>query len=280
MPFKPKQQPVVERAGVVEAVGVADQRVGHAAQVEQPIPVGVVARQPRDLQAEHQPGVAERDLGRQAREPRALDCPEPEMPEVLVDHHHLLAREPELERPADERVLALGRLDVALELRLGRLAHVHERLLGAGARRSASRAHSPPRLLARDRLCDHRRQQRQRRPALLLAQQLPQRRRRRRALRQIQTQLQLSASSPLGRRIIALGQDDTLKQRPEHPPRGQQVLQRPQRPRRRRVAPARSRSVHAAGINERLPSGSTRISSSRPRRRIQPISSSARPSNG
>ena len=40
-----------------------------------------------------------------------------------------------------------------------------------------------------------------------------------------------------------------------------------------------SRSVHAAGIIRWLPSGSTRISSSRPRRRIHPSSSSERPSH-
>ena len=41
-----------------------------------------------------------------------------------------------------------------------------------------------------------------------------------------------------------------------------------------------SRSVHAAGISARLPSGSTSSRSSRPRRRIHPISPSEQPSNG
>ena len=40
-----------------------------------------------------------------------------------------------------------------------------------------------------------------------------------------------------------------------------------------------SRSVHAAGISELLPSASTKISSSRPCRRIQPITPSDWPSN-
>jgi hypothetical protein len=35
--------------------------------------------------------------------------------------------------------------------------------------------------------------------------------------------------------IIALGQDDTLKQRLEHPSRGEQILKRAQRPRPRRL---------------------------------------------
>ena len=48
-----EHQAVVEQGGVIDAVGVGDQGVGDAAQIEQAIPVGVVARQARDLEAEH-----------------------------------------------------------------------------------------------------------------------------------------------------------------------------------------------------------------------------------
>ena len=126
--LQPQQQAVVERPGVIQPVGVADHRVGHAAQIQQPVPVDVVARQAGYLQAEHQPGVPERDLRRQPREPRALRHPGAGDPEIVVDHHHLLAREPELDRALDQRVLAGGRLDVSLELRLRGLPEIHERL--------------------------------------------------------------------------------------------------------------------------------------------------------
>src|SRR5215207_194845 len=122
-----EQQPVVERPGVIQPVGVADHRVGHAAQIQQPVPIDVVAGEPRDLQAEHQPGVPERDLGRQPREPRPVRQPRAGDPQVLVDHDDLLAGEPELDRALHERVLAGGRLRVALKLRLRGLAHIHER---------------------------------------------------------------------------------------------------------------------------------------------------------
>ena len=72
--------------------------------------------------------MAERDLRGQARESRALGQPEPEMPEVLIDHHNLLALKSQLDRPTHERVLAVGGLHVALNLRLGGLAQIHERL--------------------------------------------------------------------------------------------------------------------------------------------------------
>jgi hypothetical protein len=70
-----EHEPVVERLGVIQPVVVADDGVGDRAQVQQPIPVGVVAGQPACFQAEHQPDAAEGDLGGQAGEPRALGGP-------------------------------------------------------------------------------------------------------------------------------------------------------------------------------------------------------------
>ena len=57
--FHAEQQPVVELAGIVEAVFVADQGAGHAAELEQLVPVGGVTGQPRAFQAEHDPGPAQ-----------------------------------------------------------------------------------------------------------------------------------------------------------------------------------------------------------------------------
>jgi len=46
--------------------------------------------------------VPERDLGRQPRDPRALGDARPGDPEVLIDHHDLLARESQLERTLNQ----------------------------------------------------------------------------------------------------------------------------------------------------------------------------------
>ena len=51
-----EKQPVVEVAGAVEAVFVEDQGVRQGAQFQQPMPVGAVARQPGDFEAEHDAG--------------------------------------------------------------------------------------------------------------------------------------------------------------------------------------------------------------------------------
>ena len=65
-----QQQPVVEQPRVVDAVGVGDQRVGHPGQVQQPVPVGVVAGQPGHLQRQHDPDLARARPGRPARRTR------------------------------------------------------------------------------------------------------------------------------------------------------------------------------------------------------------------
>ena len=57
-----KQQPVVEQRRMIDAVGIADEGIGEAAQVEQAIPIGIVAGEPRDFEAEHKTNVTERDL--------------------------------------------------------------------------------------------------------------------------------------------------------------------------------------------------------------------------
>ena len=43
--FETEHQPVVEQCGVVDPIGVADQSVGQAAQIEQAVPIGVVTGQ-------------------------------------------------------------------------------------------------------------------------------------------------------------------------------------------------------------------------------------------
>jgi len=66
-----QQQPIVEHRRVVDAVGVGDEGVGHPGQVQQPVPVGIVAGQPRALQRQHDPDLPEADLGGQLSEPAA-----------------------------------------------------------------------------------------------------------------------------------------------------------------------------------------------------------------
>jgi hypothetical protein len=62
--FEAEDQPVVEQGRVVHAVSIADQSVGQAAQIQEAIPVGgVVAREARDLEAQDDADLRERDVG-------------------------------------------------------------------------------------------------------------------------------------------------------------------------------------------------------------------------
>ena len=67
--FEAEQQAVVELGGVIEAVLVADQRAAQPADLQQAVPVGVVAREPRDLETEHDPGAADTNLGDESLKP-------------------------------------------------------------------------------------------------------------------------------------------------------------------------------------------------------------------
>jgi hypothetical protein len=102
--FEAEQQPVVELAGVVDAVGVGDQGVDHAAQVQQPIPVAVVASQARGLHPEHDADPPKAYLGDQPLEARPRG-PGTAHAKVVVDHHDLLAGPAKLGRPLHQRVL-------------------------------------------------------------------------------------------------------------------------------------------------------------------------------
>jgi hypothetical protein len=67
-----EQQPVVEVSRIVNAVLVQDQRLSERRQLEQAVPVGVVARQARDLEPEDDPGMAECNLADQVLEAVAV----------------------------------------------------------------------------------------------------------------------------------------------------------------------------------------------------------------
>ena len=67
-----EDQAIVEKRRMIDAVAIADQRVGHAAEIEQAIPVGIIARQAGDFQSEHDAHVPERDFGGHVSEAGAL----------------------------------------------------------------------------------------------------------------------------------------------------------------------------------------------------------------
>jgi hypothetical protein len=114
VPFNPNIEPVVEVGRIVDAVLVQDQRIGQGADLEQAMPVGVVACQARDLQAHHDPGATHADIAHQALKAFAVLARGARLTEVGIDHDDLLAMPAQGERPLLESVLtpcALGVLE-------------------------------------------------------------------------------------------------------------------------------------------------------------------------
>src|SRR5262245_65322700 len=50
--FEAEQQTVVEQCRMIDAVGIPDQRVGEASEVDEAVPIGIVARKARQLETE------------------------------------------------------------------------------------------------------------------------------------------------------------------------------------------------------------------------------------
>ena len=123
----PEQEPVVEGAGVIEAVFVADQGAGHAAQLEELVPVGGVAGQPGAFQAQDDPGPAEGYLGDQLLESFPVGGAGAGLPLVDVDHGDLAGGPAQRDRPAAQVVLADRGLGVVEHLLEGGLADIQQR---------------------------------------------------------------------------------------------------------------------------------------------------------
>src|SRR5659263_97398 len=95
--------PVTRRTGIVE-----DQRLGQRADLEQPVPVGVVPRQPGDLEADDDAGLAHADVGDEPLEAFPALGAGAGAAQVIVDDDDLVGGTAERHGPAAQRVLAVG----------------------------------------------------------------------------------------------------------------------------------------------------------------------------
>ena len=126
---------------IVNAVAVGDQGVGQGAQVDQTVPVGIVAGEAGDLEPEHEAGAAESDIGGEAVEAVALVGGLAGEAEVLVDDGDAVAVPAKRFGPGGQGVLAAGRFGVVLDLGRTRLADVDEGLPLAVGRQDAAFSH-------------------------------------------------------------------------------------------------------------------------------------------
>lgn len=57
-PLQSENQAIIKQRGVIHPIAVADQRVGDAAQIQEPVPIRVAPREPGDVEAEDNAHVA------------------------------------------------------------------------------------------------------------------------------------------------------------------------------------------------------------------------------
>ena len=114
----------LKSAGSYRAVLVADQRVGQGADLQQAMPIGVVAGQPAALQAEHDAGSPHADIRHQTLEPLPVSGGCPGVSLVDVDHDDLFGRPAQSHRPLSQVVLTDARLGVVQHLTQGGLADI------------------------------------------------------------------------------------------------------------------------------------------------------------
>ena len=121
-----EQQAIVEQRRMVDAVVVANESIGDAAQFQQAIPIRVVPRQARNFQPQHDAHVRQSHLAGQAGEAGALVGAGAGQPEIFVDDDHLLFGPAQLAGSIGQGVLADSGFAVVLDLSRGGLANVDE----------------------------------------------------------------------------------------------------------------------------------------------------------
>src|ERR671929_463274 len=57
-----KQEPIIEEPRVIDAIGIADEGIGETAEIQQTVPIGVVAGEAGELEAEDDADMAQRGL--------------------------------------------------------------------------------------------------------------------------------------------------------------------------------------------------------------------------
>src|SRR6516162_11689994 len=115
--FQAENQAIVEKRRMIDAVAISHQSIGDATQIEQAIPVGIVACQARDFQSEHDSRAAHSNFCSQVREAGALDPSRTRPAQIFIDDDHLFSGPAQLADFFHQVILASGGLAVVLGLR-------------------------------------------------------------------------------------------------------------------------------------------------------------------
>src|ERR1700733_14310954 len=101
---------------MVDAVVVANECIGHAAEFQQAIPIGLVAGQTRDFQAQHDAHVSQSHFAGKASETGASVGAGAGEAEIFIDNHYLLRGPAQLAGSFGQGILAYSELTIMLDL--------------------------------------------------------------------------------------------------------------------------------------------------------------------
>ncbi len=71
-PFQAQQEPIIEGGRIIEPLFIQDQGMSEGTNFQELMPIAGVACEPRDLQAQDQPHMAESYLSHESLEPKAV----------------------------------------------------------------------------------------------------------------------------------------------------------------------------------------------------------------
>jgi hypothetical protein len=114
--IEPQQQPVIKLGRIIDAVFIENERVHQGADLQQAMPVGAVACQPRYFQSQDDPRLTQAHLGHQFLEALAIHRRGAGLAQIAVDHDDLLDGPAQCHCLLAESILALGALLVLEDL--------------------------------------------------------------------------------------------------------------------------------------------------------------------
>src|SRR5436190_22923462 len=101
---------------MIDAIVVADECVGDAAQLQESIPICIVPRQTRYFQSEYDANMSQRDFTCEASKSGALIGAGARQPQIFIDEDHILFGPDQLASPVGKGVLSGCSLAVILAL--------------------------------------------------------------------------------------------------------------------------------------------------------------------
>src|SRR5262245_40743130 len=113
---------------MIDAIGIANERIGKTGEIDETVPIGVIAGEPRDLETEHETDACESHFGGEAGKAGPCDRAGTGKPEILVNDNDSILRPAKFTSLDRKRILPLGRLAIVLDLGGTGLAQIDDRL--------------------------------------------------------------------------------------------------------------------------------------------------------